>query len=98
MLPTIEKIQGNFIKIDINGKLGIWFYNDIPIALRSDNDVFVSKNITKRHLKKIGSAFQLKHDEFEILLKETFETCNYHTNSLKRPMNWAPYLKSMIVK
>ena len=70
----------------------MWFYNDIPVAFRSDFDVFISKNITKRHLKKITSGVIMDIDDFETLLKETFETCNYHVNTLKRPTNWIPYI------
>ena len=96
MLPTIEKIQGNFIKIDINEKLGIWFYKNMAVAFRSDSNVFVSNNIAPRHLKKLADSYSLmEHNEFETLLTETFETCNYHTNTLKRPTNWIPYLNSM---
>ncbi len=99
MLPTIEKIQGNFVKIDINEKLGIWFYNNSPVAFRSDSNVFVTNNIAPRHLKKISDSNRsyspMLHDEFGTLLTETFETCNYHVNALKRPTNWKSYLTSM---
>lgn len=99
MLPTIEKLMQNYFKIDINEKLAIWFFKDSPVAFRSDSNIFVTNNITPRHLKKITASHSsyspMPHDKFKTLLIETFETCNYHVNSLKRPTNWAPYLTSM---
>ncbi len=99
MLPTVEQLMQNYVKIDINEKLGIWFYKNSAVAFRSDSNVFVTNNIAPRHLKKITDSNRsyrpMKHSEFEALLTETFETCNYHTNTLKRPTHWQPYLTSM---